>query len=180
MPLLNQSKLKRICIVRPMLYGAAFKEFCTSPNIAENLQRLEIEHFFAAGNESRGLVAVPAVDYASSFLALRHLRCLQLRRVLNLDTLLPHLVHAASLTELILESSVENAWAAQGLLPSTDVIYSLLSACERLHVRLLVHSSPTKWNARTIAATGAAMRYECTRMAREFRFFGPRFSTPHE
>jgi hypothetical protein len=166
--------VQRLKVTRPFLYGAAFREFCTAPTIAQNLQRLELDTFFAAGMDTRSLAAVSAVDYAASFSALRSLRCLHLRRVFGLNALLPHLAQAAALTELILEPSCEEAWETQGSMPASDVLSALLSASAALHVSLQLFYSPG-----VRAAVSCAMRSACVKLTREMKPFGLRFQCAH-
>jgi hypothetical protein len=163
-------KLIQLQITDPLLYGHAFLAFASGPN-AHRLQRLEIEHWFAAGFEQRKLEAIPTEDYVAAFRALSGLHTLHLRRTFGSDALLPHLVHASSLRQVTLELRHCSNWELWRLLPSASVLHALLSAAPILHVTLLLtHNYPGAGAAEPL------MLQRCAALVSDLAEFGHRFA----
>jgi hypothetical protein len=94
-------ELTTLRIDRPALYGGAFLKFFTRPSIQQQIRQLTLSEFHAAGHRLISWYkSVPAADYAAAFAGLHALHSLTLRRVTDIDSMLPHVALAPSLRVL--------------------------------------------------------------------------------
>jgi hypothetical protein len=130
------AKLKHLSVTYPKLGGDVFLAFCTSPHISTNLQTLSLDLWMPTGDVMSFLEPISAEDLAAGFAALHALHSLCLSTLPDYDStqLLPHLVHAPALTNLVLTS-----------LPSSNTdLQNLMLAAPRLHFSLLLSPGETK------------------------------------
>ena len=118
----------------PPLHGDGFRTFFASPNM-QRLQTLTLTAFSVHGVGDRK--TAPVGDMQAAFASLTQLHTLHLIECVDVDTLLPQLVHAPVLRCLKLQP----ACVLFASTPSAPVVLRLLTAAPQLHCDLLLQSN---------------------------------------